>query len=52
MCHEYWQEKKLREEAEEHARREAREMIRKAGEPRPKTPAPDPVVTETEKEPA
>lgn len=51
MCHEYWQEKKLQEEAEERARREAREMIRKAKETRPKAPASEPV-TETEKVPA
>lgn len=52
MCHDYWHEKKLQEEADERARREAREVIRKAREARPKAPAFEPVVTETEKEPA
>ncbi len=52
MCNEYWHEKKLQEEADERARREAREIIRKAKETPTKAPAPEPVVTETEKEPA
>ncbi len=52
MCHDYWHEKKLQEEADERARREAREIIRKARETRPKAPVSEPVVTETEKEPA
>lgn len=51
MCYEYWHEKKLQEEAEDRARREAREIIRKAKEPRPTEPVSEPV-TETEKVPA
>lgn len=50
MCHEYWHEKKLQEEAEGRARREAEELIRKARETKPKTPAAEPAVLE--KEPA
>ena len=49
MCHEYWHEKKLQEEAEERARRAAEELIRKAKDAKPMTPAP---VAETEKVPA
>ena len=50
MCHEYWHEKKQMEEAEERARREAQELIRKAKEAKPQAPVTAPA--ETEKVPA
>ncbi|MBI3574671.1 MAG: hypothetical protein HY083_03310 [Gammaproteobacteria bacterium] len=39
MCHEYWYEQKLKDEAEERARQEAEKLIQKAKEAKPKTPA-------------
>lgn len=50
MCHEYWHEKRLEEEAEERARLEAEKLIQKAKEAKPKTPATS--RPETEKLPA
>lgn len=50
MCYEYWHEKKLQEEAEQKARRDAEEAIRKARDTKPKAPAAEPAVLE--KEPA
>lgn len=46
MCHEYWHEKKLQEEAEERARREAEALVRKAKEAKPKAPTSEPAETE------
>ncbi len=50
MCYEYSYEKKLREEAEQKARHDAEEAIRRARETKPKAPASEPAVLE--KEPA
>jgi hypothetical protein len=46
MCHEYWHEQKLQDEAEQKARRDAEEAIRKAKDAKPKTPAAEPAVME------